>query len=86
MLKYVWFLVFAIPPWLAVKFDASKLIMALSIAPFFIFAVTLDDPDEDLLGDASGTFRKGALVVMGAGGLALGVVLLILWQVLFPGA
>lgn len=86
MLKYVWFLVLAIPPWLAVKFDASKLIVALAVAPFFIFAMTLDDPDEDLLGAASGTFRNGALALLGAGGLALGIVVLILWQVLFPSA
>ena len=86
MFKIVWLLLLLIPAWLAVKFDASKLVTALAVAPFFIYAMTLDDPDKDLLGEASGPFRKGALIVMGAGGLALGVVVLILWQVLFPGA
>ena len=86
MLKIVWFLLLAIPPWLAVQFGASKLLIALAIAPFFIFAMTLNDPDENLLGEASGPFRQGALVVIAAGGLAFLVVLFILWQVFFPGA
>jgi len=86
MLKLIWFLVLAVPPWVAVKFDASKWIVALAVAPFFIFAMTLGDPDEDLLGEESGKFRKGALVVIGAGGLALGIVLFILWRVFFPSA
>lgn len=86
MLKYVWLLVLAIPPWVAVEFDAPKWVMMVSAAPFFLFAMTLGDPDEDLLGEASGTFRKGALVVMGVGGLVLGCILFILWQVFFPGA
>lgn len=86
MLKYVWLLVLAIPPWVAVEFDAPKWVTMVSAAPFFLFAMTLGDSDEDLLGEASGTFRKGALVVMGVGGLVLGCILFILWQVFFPGA
>ena len=86
MLKYVWLLVLAIPPWAAVEFDAPKWVVMVSAAPFFLFAMTLGDPDEDLLGEASGTFRKGAVVVIGVGGLVLGSVLFILWQVFFPGA
>ena len=86
MLKYVWLLVLAIPPGLAVKFDASTWVIAVAVAPFFIFAMTLNDPEENLLGEASGPFRMGALVVMAAGGVALGVVLLVLWRVFFPGA
>lgn len=86
MLKYVWLLMLAIPPWAAVEFDAPKWVAMVSAAPFFLFAMTLGDPDEDLLGEASGTFRKGAVVVIGVGGLVLGSVLFILWQVFFPGA
>lgn len=86
MLKYAWFLVLAIPPWAAVEFDAPKWVVLVAVAPFFLFAMTLGDPDEDLLGEASGKFRKGALGVIGAGGLALGIILFILWRVFFPGA
>lgn len=86
MLKYAWFLVLAIPPWVAVEFDAPKWVVMLAIAPFYLFAMTLGDSDENMLGEASGKFRKGSLVVMGAGGLVLGGVLFILWQVFFPRA
>ena len=84
MLKYAWFLILVIPPWVALEFDAPKWISMLAAAPFFLFAMTLGDPDEDLLGEASGTFRKGALLLMAVGGLFLAVVLLVLWHVLFP--
>lgn len=86
MFKYVWFLVLAIPAWVAVEFDAPKWVVMLAIAPFYLFATTLGDSDENMLGAASGKFRKGSLVVMGAGGLVLGGVLFILWQVFFPRA
>jgi hypothetical protein len=86
MPKVAWLLLLAIPPWAAVEFDAPKWVVMLAVAPFFLFAMTLGDPDEELLGEASGTFRKGALVALGVGGLILGGVLFILWQVLFPGA
>lgn len=86
MLKYVWLLVLTIPPWVAAEFDAPKWVMMVSAAPFFLFAMTLGDPDEELLGEASGTFRKWARVVIGVGGLVLGCILLILWKVLFPSA
>ena len=84
MRKLLWFLVLAIPPWIAVELDAAKWIKMLAVAPLFLLAMTLDDTDEHLLGEASGSFRKGALVVIGAGGLILGAVLFILWQVFFP--
>ncbi|MEG3788972.1 hypothetical protein V1318_02435 [Lysobacter sp. CCNWLW3] len=86
MRKYVWLLILAIPPWVAVKLDAPKWGVVLAVAPFFILAMTLDDPDEDLLGESSGAFRKGALIAIGVGGLVLGGVLLILWQVFFSGS
>lgn len=84
MLKYVWLLVLAVPPWAAVKFDAPKWIVVLAVVPFLIFAMTLGDPDENLLGEASGKFRKSALVIIVAGGLAVGTVFFILWRVFFP--
>lgn len=86
MLKYAWFLVLAIPPWAAVEFEAPKWIVMLTAAPFFLFAMTQENPDDDMLGEASGSFRKGALVVVGAGGLVLAGVLFILWKVFFPGS
>lgn len=86
MPKIAWLLLLAIPPWVAVEFDAPKWVAMVAAAPFFLFAMTLGDPDEELLGEASGKFRKGALVVMGVGGLILGGVVFILWRVLFPGA
>lgn len=86
MLKYVWLLVLAIPPWVAAEFDAPKWVMVVLLAPFLLFAMTLGDPDEELLGEASGTFRKGARVVIGVGGLVLAGILFILWQVFFPSA
>jgi len=84
MLKYVWLLVLAIPPWMAVEFDAPKWVVMVALAPFLLFAMTLGDPDEELLGEASGTFRKGARVVIAVGALVLGIVIFILWQVFFP--
>jgi hypothetical protein len=86
MVKIVWLLLLAIPPWAAVEFDAPKWAVMIAAAPFFLYAMTLGDPDEESLGEASGGFRRGTLVLMAAGGLVLGGVLLILWQVLFPGA
>jgi len=86
MLKYVWLLVLAIPPWVVVEFGAPKWGVAVALAPFLFFAMTLGDPDEDLLGEESGRFRKGALVAIGAGGLVLGSVLFTLWRVFFPSA
>ena len=83
-MKVLWLLLLAIPPWVAVEFDAPKWVAMLAAAPFFLFAMTLGDPDEDALGEASGTFRTGALVVMAVGGLVLAGVIFILWQVLFP--
>lgn len=84
MRKYVWLLILAIPPWAAVKLDAPKRGVLLAVAPFFLLAMTLDDPDEHLLGESSGAFRKGALMAIGVGGLVLGGVLFILWHVFFP--
>jgi hypothetical protein len=83
MLKYLWLLVLAVPPWAAAKFDAPKWIVLLAVAPFLIFAMTLGDPEEDALGEASGKFRKPVLVVIAAGGLALGTVVFLLWRVFF---
>jgi hypothetical protein len=45
--------------------------------------MTLGDPEEDALGEASGKFRKPVLVVIAAGGLALGTVVFLLWRVFF---
>ncbi len=86
MRNIVWLLLLVIPPWVAVGLDAPKWVVLLSIAPFFLFAMSLDDPDESLIGESSGTFRMGTLLVLAAGGIALGVVVLILWHVFFPHA
>ncbi|MEO7887613.1 hypothetical protein [Polaromonas sp.] len=86
MLKYVWLVILAMPPWAAAEFDAPKWVVIVALVPFFLVLSILGDPDENLLGEASGKFRKGALGVMGVGGLVLGVVFFILWQVFFPKA
>ncbi len=85
MLKYIWLLVLAIPPWAAVEFNSPKWVVTIAVVPFFLLAMTLGDPDEHLLGKASGKFSKSALILIGIGGLILGSVLFILWQVFFPG-
>jgi hypothetical protein len=84
MRKYLWLVMLAIPPWVAVELDASKWIVMLAVVPFFLFAMTLDDPDEHLLGEASSGFRKATLLFIGAGGIVLTGVIYILWQVFFP--
>ena len=86
MRSILWLLALALPPWAAVELGAPKWAVALAAAPFFLFAMTLDDPDEELLGEASGKFRKGALAVVGVGGLVLAGVFFILWRVFFPNA
>ncbi|MEC5387850.1 hypothetical protein VVD49_19110 [Uliginosibacterium sp. H3] len=86
MLKYVWLLVLTIPPWAAAEFGASKWVVGLALAPFFILAMTYGDPDEDQFGEASGAFRKGALIALFVGAIVLVTVLFILWRVFFPGA
>lgn len=86
MLKYVWLLALVVPPWLAVEFDAPKWVAVIATAPFFLYAMTLGDPDEEMLGEYSGSFRKSALVVMAIGGLILGTVAFVLWKVLVPDA
>ena len=59
MPKFVWLLLLAIPPWAAVEFDAPKWLVMVAVAPFFLFAMTLQDPDEELLGEASGVSARG---------------------------
>lgn len=86
MRNILWLLALAIPPWAAVELGAPKWAVALAAAPFFLFAMTLDDPDEELLGEASGKFRRGALAVVGIVGLVLAGALFILWRVFFPHA
>ncbi|NUO75855.1 MAG: hypothetical protein HOQ32_07560 [Lysobacter sp.] len=75
-----------IPPWIAVEFDSPKWAIVIATAPFFLYAMSLGDPDEDMLGEHSTTFRKGALAVMAIGGAILGTVVFVLWKVLFPSA
>ncbi|KFN43035.1 hypothetical protein [Arenimonas oryziterrae] len=86
MLKIIVLALLVIPPWVASEFDAPKWVLIVSAAPFFLYAMTLDDPDEHLLGEASGAFRKGALVGLGIGGLVLGIGFYILWKALVTGA
>ena len=83
MVRILVLLALLIPPWIASELDAPKWGIGLSVIPFFLFAMTLDDPDEDLLGEASRSFRKGTLLVVVAGGLILAGVLWSLSGVLF---
>jgi uncharacterized membrane protein len=84
MRKYLWLLVLAIPPWVALELDARKWIIMLAVAPFFLFAMTLGDPDEHLLGERFDNFRKPLLVFIALGGLVLGVGLLMWFRALIP--
>ena len=84
MFRYVLLVLLVIPAWIAVELDAPKWVVMVAIVPFFLHAMRLSNPEDDLLGEFSGRFRSGALIVMGAGGLVLCAVILILWSVLFP--
>lgn len=86
MLRYVWLLLLVIPPWVATEFDAPKWLVTVAVVPFFLYAMSLGDSDEDLLGEASGSFRKGALAFVVIGGLILGAAAFMLWKVLVPDA
>ncbi|MFZ6801348.1 hypothetical protein [Undibacterium sp. Di24W] len=86
MRKYIWLLLLTIPPWAAVEFGSPKWVVTVAVVPFFLLAMTMGDSDEYLLGEASEKFRKGALVVIGVGGLILGGAFFILWQLFFPSA
>ena len=84
MRKILWLLLLAIPPWIATELDAERWLAALCAVPFLLYAMTLGDPDETLLGDASPAVRTGALAVVGIGGAVLCVVGYVLWKVFFP--
>lgn len=74
MKKIAMLLALAIPPWLATKFGAPKWGVILSIVPFGLFAMSMGDSDENLLGKASSGVGKWLFLLVGIGGLVLGTV------------
>jgi hypothetical protein len=48
--------------------------------------MSMGNHEEDLLGDASPTFRRLALPLVVIGGLALAFLVFSLWRVFFPSA
>jgi hypothetical protein len=84
MSKYIWLIILVLPAWASVELDAPKWVSMLASIPFFVRAATLGDhPDEHLLGEGFAQWRPSILVALGAGGLVLGVVLLVLLRAAF---
>jgi len=86
MRKYAWLIALTIPPWAASELGAPKWGIMLALIPFLLFAMTLDDPDEDMFGEATPSVGKGARVFLVVASLVVGGAILILWLVLFPHA
>ncbi len=70
MFKILLLLVLAIPPWIASKFDAPGWVLFLSLVPFGLLAMSMGDSDEDLLGEASGSFGRWLFLLLALGGVA----------------
>ena len=86
MRKLVWLVALTIPPWIASELEAPKWVLLISLAPFFLLAMSMGNHEEGLLGDASPTFRRLALPLVVIGGLALAFLVFSLWRVFFPSA
>jgi hypothetical protein len=71
MKKLIWLLVLAIPLWLAAELHAPKWVLTLTVIPFFIYASTLGDSDEDLLGEGFARKSKVVLLLLVIGGVVL---------------
>jgi hypothetical protein len=84
--KLFWLIAFVIPPWIASALEAPKWVLLISLAPFFLLAMRMGNHEEDLLGDASSTFRRLALPLAAIGGIALAYLAFSLWGVFFPDA
>ncbi len=72
MKKLIWLLLLAMPPWLASELDAQTWVLILSVIPFFLYASTLGDTDEHLLGEGFAKNSKPLILVIVIGGLVLG--------------
>lgn len=72
MKKSIWLLLLAMPPWFVSELDAPKWVLTLSVIPFFLYASTLGDPDEYLLGEGFAKNSKPLILVIVIGGLILG--------------
>lgn len=70
MFKILLLVVLAIPPWVASKFDAPGWAVFLSLVPFGLLAMSMGDSDEDLLGEASGSFGRWLFLLLALGGVA----------------
>ena len=86
MRKLVWLVALTIPPWIASELGAPKWVLLISVAPFFLLAMTMGNHEEDLLGDAAPTFRRLTLPLVAIGGIALAYFVYSMWRVYFPSA
>ena len=77
MSKLLWLGILVLPIWAAAHFGAPKWLSMVLAMPFFVYAETLRDPEENLLGEGFASFRPWLLVLLGLGGLVLGGVLLL---------
>lgn len=81
MMRYVWLVLLAIPPWVVTALGAPKWGVLVAAAPFFIRAATLgDDPDEHLLGEGFAKSRMPVLLLLLIGGVILGGALLVVFR------
>ncbi len=84
MNKIIWLVVLLIPGLVALEFDAPKWLYMLLFVPFWLLAMSLDDSDEHLLGDATSPIRNWLLAFIGIGGLILGIVVWSLAKAVLP--
>lgn len=77
MRKFLWLGILVLPIWAATHFGAPKWVSMVLAMPFFLYAATLSDPEESLLGDDFASFRPWLLVLLGLGGLVMGGMLLL---------
>lgn len=86
MRKLVWLVALAIPPWIASELEAPKWVLFISVAPFFLLAMSMGNHEEDLLGDASPSFRRFMIPLVVIGGIVLVSLVYSMWRVFFPSA
>jgi hypothetical protein len=84
MRKYALLVALAIPPWAASELGAPRWGITLALAPFLLFALSLDNAEEEQPGNASRNLRRGLLLVLVAFGLAFWGLLHVLWQARVP--
>lgn len=84
MNRYVWLVLLALPPLLAAHFDPPTWVLLAAVVPFFVFAATLGDPAEHLLGEGFAKFRAPVLLLLLVGAVVVGGVLLVVFRAAAP--